>query len=271
MMELKWHQPGDRVFESGLDRGVLYIPDVGPNWRAIPWSGLQSVQEKLSSSVEPVYFNGVKISDVLTVGTYSAKVTAITYPDELEELYGNFALRDGFYLGEQEPKLFGFSYRSRVGNDIDGDEAGYKIHLIYNATIVPSEVTHSTITESPDLIAFEWDLTAVPNQLAGFRPTAHIVIDTTKLAPSLLEVLEAYLYGIEDDTPAHLPPMEDVIDLVASWFLINIIDNGDGTWTARTDFPEYIVDLGDGEYQINNATITPAGDESYIITSTENP
>lgn len=264
MTALQWDAIGNRVYESGLDRGVLYLPD----GRVIPWSGLTNVQKKFGQSAEPIYFDGAKIGDVVSSSGFSAAVSAITYPDELEEFYGNAELRSGVYLGEQPSKTFALAYRTRVGNDVDGDEAGYKIHIIYNASAIPSDQAFSTVSDDPEVTEFEWDLTAASQNIPGYRPSAHITLDTTKMAPSLIAYIEGMLYGT-DITDAELVPLQTLVSIIEDWYLILIQDNNDGTWSASTDYPGYIVAVDETTYDINNATITWLDEDTYEIEGTK--
>lgn len=264
MTKLSWDDIGSRTYESGLDRGVLYFPD----GRVVPWNGLTNVQKKFGQTSEPIYFDGVKVGDVISSGGFSAAVSAITYPDELEEFYGNQELRSGVYLGEQPSKTFALSYRTRVGNDVAGEEAGYKIHIVYNASAVPSDHSYSTVSDDPALTEFEWDLTATPEVVPGYRPSAHITLDSTKMAPSLMAYLEGMLYGTETEDP-QLLPMASLVTVINEWFLILITDNQDGTWTASSDYAGYIIPIDATTYEITDATITWVDADTYIIEGTK--
>lgn len=264
MTTLTWDNVGARTFESGVDRAVLYFPD----GRVIPWSGLTNVQKKFGQSSDPIYFDGSKVGDIVASGGFSASVTAITYPDELEEFYGNAELRSGVYLGEQPSKTFGLSFRTRVGNDVDGDEAGYKIHVIYNASAVPSDHNYTTVSDSPELTEFAWDLTAIASPIPGYKPSAHLTFDTTKIPTSLTTQLEAFLYGTSSSDPV-LPSIASLVELINEWYVILIIDEKDGTWSAVSDLPGYIVQVDSTTYDIHNAEITWIDEDTYEITGTE--
>jgi hypothetical protein len=243
---LAWDQPGHKLFETGVDRGVLYFDD-----RAIPWNGLTGVDEEGTDSVEAFYFDGVKHLDSQSLGDYAASVRAFTYPDELFEIEGAKHLGNGLYVDGQPAQQINMSYRTLVGNDLVADDYGYKIHLVYNLAVVPDDKAFSTRSDSVDLAEFGWKLTAVPEAVPGFRPTAHAIIDSTQIHPYLLAELEEILYGSDAVDPS-MPPLADLSSLVADWRLIYVTDNGDGTWTATTNYPEFITVNPDGTFEINN-------------------
>lgn len=226
-MSITWDALEDRTFESGIDRGVLYLPD----GTAVPWNGLISVAESFDRDVAAVYFDGMKIRDDVTLGSFSATLTALTYPDEFIELEGFGKLKRGIFAGDQSPKQFGLCWRTQVGNAIDGQSVGYKIHILYNVTAVPSDRTFSTLSEDSDPTEFSWEITAVPEEVPGLRPTAHFVIDSKDVDPWLLQDIEAILYG-SSSAAASLIPMYDLVSYINNWFRVKIVDNGDGTWTA---------------------------------------
>jgi PKD repeat protein len=264
--QITWWEPGSRTYERGVDRGVLYFDD----GRVVPWNGLTKVDEKMGINSEPVYFDGVKLSEVPTNDGFSAQISAITYPDQLEEAYGNLELRNGIYLGEQAQKAFGFSYRNKLGNELTED-LGYKIHLVYNVTALPSSRSYDTIDDDFNLTEFSWDFLTTPETVTGYQSSAHVVIDTSELTPSLLTEIENILYGTPDNAP-YLPPLSELIELISGFNnFINITDNGDGTWTASTAADGYINDLGDGVVEIQEATIQINGPTSYLISPTPDP
>ncbi len=248
MPELVWDKVGDRVYETGLDKGVLYLPDGS----GVPWNGLTSIIEQFDKESSPVYYDGMKISDLVVLGDFEASMKAVTYPDEFIELEGLASPNRGTFFGDQPPQTFGLCYRTQVGNDLEGDIAGYKIHIIYNVTAIPSEKTYSSITADPSLVEFEWNITAVPEEVPGFRPTAHIIIDSRDVDPWLLEDLLAMLYG-SDISSAVLIPMPELAAFIINWCRVKIIDNGDGTWTAVSSRDGFInVNVDVSQIQIIN-------------------
>jgi hypothetical protein len=262
---LFWDVIGERVYENGVDRGVLYLPD----GRAVVWNGLLSVEEDSGSSTQGVFYDGVKISEIVNMGDYSAKLSAITYPDELDDLQGVAQLVEDVYLTDQPLKTFGLSYRTRILDDISQEPIGYKIHIVYNVIAVPTDIGYETLSDDPSAMEFQWDLVALSGFIDGFRPTAKFVVDTTKINPDLLIELEKLLYGTSTVQPA-LPTMQELLEYIRTWYTIQIIDNGDGTWTATSDNDGYIfVDVPqEDQFMIVDVNATFLDDETYIISDT---
>lgn len=238
-MSITWDDVDQRNHQSGLDRGVLYLP----NGSAVPWNGLTSVIESFDKSSSPVYYDGMKINDLVSLGSFSANMKAFTYPDEFTELEGLAEVRDGVFYADQMPQLFGLCYRTQVYNAA-GDVTGYIIHVLYNVTAMPNSKTHLTESASATLAEFEWVITAVPEEIPGFSPTAHIIIDTAKVDPLLLIEIEKGLYG-DGVIAASLIPMDDLVAMLTNWFILKITDNGNGTWTASTTRTGIIVPSAD--------------------------
>lgn len=262
MTRLVWDAIGTRFYENGLDRGVLYIPD-GP---AVPWNGLTSITEKFDQERSPIHFDGMKINDLVALGDFAATMKAITYPDQFIELEGMAEANRGMLLGNQSPKIFNLSYRTMLGNDINED-AGYKIHILYNVIAIPSERDYSTRTDSFSFVEFEWDITAVPEEVVGFRPTAHIIINSKDFDAVLLQLLENLIYGSNSTTP-NLPSMSDLMTYLNDWFRVRIIDNDDGTWSAYSSQPGVITFPATGEFQIENVSGAYVDADMYQITNT---
>lgn len=191
MAILEWDELEDRVYETGLDRGVLYLPDGS----AVPWNGLTSVIEAFDKEVSAVYYDGMKINDLVSLGSFAATMRAITYPEEFVELEGFGEITNGVFAADQMPQLFGLCYRTQIGNAVEGDSAGYKIHLLYNVLAIPNQKEYQTISNETEPTEFEWSLTAIPEEVPGMRPTAHYVIDSREIDPWLLEELEEFIYG----------------------------------------------------------------------------
>jgi len=209
MTALEWDKVGDRRYETGIDRGVLFPP----SGSAVPWNGLTSVTETVSREVKSYYLDGVKYLDRHIPGSYAAKLSAFTYPDELDVLLGTAEYAPGVFLHDQRAKLFHLSYRTLVGNDIDGTDHGYKIHVVYNVLAVPSDRASDSLDDSTDLSPFEWDLSGTPNVMFGMRPTAHLSLDSRRIDATLLETLEEMIYGTDDDDPS-LPLLVDLLAVV---------------------------------------------------------
>lgn len=211
MTVLEWDKVGDRRYETGVDRGVLFPPS-GP---AVPWNGLTSVSETVSRDSKSYFLDGIKYLEHHVPGSYSAKLSAFTYPDELETLLGMAEYAPGVFLHDQRAKLFHLSYRTLVGNDVDGTEHGYKVHIVYNVLAIPNDNEMSSIKDSTDLSPFQWDLKGTPNIMFGVRPTCHISLDSRQISTDVLEGIESLLYGTENDDP-YLPPFSDLLTVVDS-------------------------------------------------------
>jgi len=261
MSAIVWDDISDREYETGLDKGVLY-PPADP---AVPWNGLTSVVEKFDQERQPVYYDGRKINDLVILGDFEATMKAITFPDEFAELEGMAHSVPGMFLGNQKPTSFGLSYRTLIG-DSTGNPVGYKLHILYNITAIPADRTYATQTDSPSLVEFEWELTGIPEEVPRFRPTAHIIVDSTEIDSELLGLLEDILYGTESTDP-ELPPMADLLIFLLSWFSVIVVDNGDGTWTAYSSQPDVIVpDSPDvGEFEITEVTGTYLDADTYQL------
>lgn len=265
MPALVWDNPDDRLFESGLDRGVLYLPDGS----AVPWNGLTSIVEKFDKDVTPIYYDGVKVHDLVTLGDFSATMKAVTYPEEFTELEGVSQAFPGMFISDQVPQMFGLSYRNKVGNGVSGEDLGYKIHVLYNVTAIPSDKAYATLSDQPSLVEFEWELTAVPEEIRGYRPTAHLILDSRVFDPLFLEDLEAILYGTDTSDP-ELLLMTDLMTFVESWYRVKIIDNGDGSWTAVAERDGFIFLLPDEVFKITGVNAVYLDEDTYEISTTSN-
>ena len=212
MTTLVWDAPGQKVLETGLDRGVLYLSD----GRAVPWNGLTSVDPKpVGFTTQPLYFEGIKYNEIVTVGDWSASLKAYTYPEEFMEVEGVIAIDNSLYVAGQDLDLFGLSYRTLIATDLN-PSAGYKIHVLTNLTAVPGNSSHKSASPNPNVVEFEWTITAIPQQIAGFRPTAELLFDTTKSTPEFIADFEEILYG-SDSTSARLPYLEELVNFADAW------------------------------------------------------
>jgi hypothetical protein len=208
MTVLEWNRAGQRFFETGVDRGVLYLPD----GTAVPWNGLTNITENTTGEVKSFWMDGVKYLDHYVPGSYSAKLEAFTYPDELEDLTGTARYAPGVYLHDQRSRAFHLSYRTGVGNDID-QNAGYKLHIVYNVMAIPSSSGMATLSNTVEPAKMSWDLTGTPPQMFGMRPTSHISLHSLSIDPAVLETVEALLYGSANTDPT-LPSMVDLLTLI---------------------------------------------------------
>lgn len=217
MTKLNWDQTGERIYETGVDHGVLYpVQEGGVYTKGVAWNGLTAVTESPSGAeASPVYADNIKYLNLIAAEEFGATIEAYTYPDEFAECDGSAALTTGVYIGQQKRKTFGLSYRTVVGNDVDSNDYGYKLHLIYGALAAPSEKAYSTINDSPEAITFSWEVTTTPVSVTGFKPTACITIDSTKADKAKLAALEAILYGSETEE-ARLPLPDEVAELMGA-------------------------------------------------------
>lgn len=212
MSKLVWDQTGEHLYETGVDHGVLYPYDTTNKTygNGVAWNGLTSVQETPSGAESnPLYADNIKYLDLRSAEEFGATIEAYTYPDEFAILDGSAQLATGVMIGQQTRGMFGFCYRSRIGNDTDGDSHGFKLHLIYGATASPSERQYETVNDNPDAIQFSWEINTVPVQVEGFRPTAVVTIDSTKATKAKLDALMDILYGTENAEP-RLPLPDEI-------------------------------------------------------------
>lgn len=210
-MELKWDKVGERLFETGVDRGVLYTPNNGVYDSGVAWNGLVSVSEAPSGAEATAqYADNIKYLNLVSAEEFGATIEAFTYPAEWGQHDGSATASVGVYVGQQARKPFGLSYRTRLGNDVDGTDFGYKLHLVYGALAAPSEKAYTTINDSPEAITFSWEITTTPVPVEGFKPTAILTIDSTKVTPAALKNLEDALYGTAN-TAARLPLPDEVL------------------------------------------------------------
>lgn len=265
MSTLVWDQLGDRSYESGVSKGVLYQE----NGDGVAWNGLTSVQESIDTSVDPVHFDGVKFNDLVTIGDFNGVIHAFTYPDEFLYYEGTIEDQTGFYITGQPHSRFGLSYQTEIGNDTTGPNSGYKIHILYNLTAVTSDTVYETLSLDSSPIEFEWTITSVPEDIESFQPTAHVILDSRKVDPSLLNDIEDILYGSDDNEP-HLPSLQALATYIRSWNRLIVVDNGDGTWTATADDDlDIITMLDDITFQIVSDTAVYLDADTYTITSSD--
>ena len=217
MSKLVWDQSGDRLYETGVKQGVLYVrDDKGAYPKGVAWNGLTAVTESPSGAEPtPLYADDIKYLNLLSNEEFGATIEAYTYPDEFAECDGSATLVEGVFIGQQSRKVFGLCYKTVVGNDIDNNDHGYKLHLIYGALAAPSEKAYATINDSPEAITFSWEVTTTPVDVEGYKPTACVTIDSTKVDNAKLKALEAILFG-DDDTEARLPLPAEIKTLMAS-------------------------------------------------------
>jgi hypothetical protein len=216
MAPLTWDQVGERFYEVGVDHGVLYLPDAAGVYNTgFAWNGLTTVTESPSGAeASPQYADNIKYLNLISAEEFGGTIEAFTYPDEFGQCDGTDLPAPGVAVGQQGRKMFGMSYRTRVGNDVDGTEHGYKLHLLYGLQAAPSEKAYATINDSPEAIAFSWEVTTSPVPVTDHKPTSLIVIDSTVVDSADLTALETLLYG-NGAVEAALPTPDAVIALFA--------------------------------------------------------
>ena len=217
MAKIVWDQTGERLYETGVKKGVLYPMAAGGTYpKGVAWNGLTAVTESPSGAeATPLYADDIKYLTLMSVEEFGGTIEAYTYPKEFEECDGSAELAKGVTIGQQPRKSFGFSYVTTIGNDVDSNKHGYKLHLVYGALASPSEKAYSTINDSPEAITFSWEFTTTPVAVAGFEPTACITIDSTKVDAQKLATLEAKLYGTETEE-ATLPLPNEVVTIMGT-------------------------------------------------------
>ena len=213
MGKLKWDQIGERVYETGVSKGVLYPQASGAYPTGVAWNGLTNVSESPSGAeATPLYADNIKYLNLLSSEQFGATIEAYTYPDEFAECNGEIALAEGVVAGQQKRKAFGMSYQTKIGNDEDPD-AGYKIHLVYGALAAPSQKSYATINDSPEAITFSWEISTTPVEVPNMKPTAILTIDSTKVDSTKLTALEEILYGRDADAEHQIEALEPRLPL----------------------------------------------------------
>lgn len=224
MAKLVWDKTGDRFYETGVKQGVLYIPTDGVYSKGVAWNGLTAVTESPSGAeATALYADDIKYLNLLSTEEFGATIEAYTYPDEFAACDGSAELTKGVTIGQQKRSTFGLCYKTTIGNDTDGNDHGYKLHIIYGALATPSEKAYSTINDSPDAVTFSWEITTTPVNVTGQKPTASLVIDSTKADKTKLEALEAILYGkdptssgAQDGVEPRLPLPDEIKTLMTA-------------------------------------------------------
>ena len=216
MSKLVWDETGKRYYETGVKNGVLYIPTDGNYSKGVAWNGLTAVTES-PSGAEPtaLYADDIKYLNLISAEEFGATIEAYTYPDEFAACDGSAELATGVTIGQQNRKTFGLCYKTTIGNDVDGNDHGYKLHIIYGCVATPSEKAYASINDSPEAITFSWEVTTTPVSVNGFKPTASLVIDSTKAEAAKLTALEDILYGAEATEP-RLPLPDEIATLMTA-------------------------------------------------------
>lgn len=215
MSKLKWDQTGERFYETGVDKVVLFpMESTGEYGQGVAWNGISAVNES-PSGAEPtaLYANNGKYLNLISNEDFAATIEAYTYPDEFEECDGSKEIAPGVVIGQQKRKVFGLAYRTLLGNDVDGNDHGYKLHLVYGCLAAPSEHNHSSVNDSPEAGTMSWSVSTTPVEVADAKPTATVTIDSTKADKAKLKKLEDMLYGT-DQAESKLPLPAEVITLM---------------------------------------------------------
>jgi len=275
-MRLKWDQVGERFYETGVDHGVLYIPTVGVYDAGYAWNGLVAVSESPSGAeVTPQYADNIKYLNLVSAEQFGATIEAFTYPDEFAQFDGTAEPQAGVLIGQQVRGTFGLSYRTQVGNDVTGTDFGYKLHLVYGAMAAPTEKAYGTINESPEALTFSWELSTTPVDVPGFKPTASMVIDSSKVDATNLAALEDMLYGTAGGDP-RLPLPAEILSLFAG--TVTEVTTENPTYDATSDditIPSvvgvvYSIDgevVPAGPYPITEDTVVTAAPEPGYVFS----
>lgn len=215
MSKIVWDATGERFYETGVDKGVLYPQSNGAYPLGVAWNGLTAVTESPSGAEPtPLYADNIKYLNLMSIEEFGATIEAYTYPDEFAACDGSAEAATGLFVGQQARSAFGLAYRTKLGNDVSAD-LGYKLHLIYGALAAPSEKSFASVNDSPDAITFSWSVTTTPVAMDGYSNTASLVIDSTKADPTKLAELELILYGDTSADP-RLPLPNEVLTLLAA-------------------------------------------------------
>lgn len=215
MSKLIWDNTGERLYETGVKQAVLYVQSAGGTYpKGVAWNGITAVTESPSGAeATPLYADDIKYLSLISAEEFGATIEAYTYPEEFAECDGSASIATGVVIGQQKRKAFGLAYKTTLGNDVDNNDYGYKLHLIYGALAAPSEKAYATINDSPEAITFSWEVTTTPVSVAGYKPTAIVTIDSTKADKTKLAALETILYGA-DEVEARLPLPDEVATLM---------------------------------------------------------
>lgn len=267
MPRIEWNETGTRYFETGIERGVLYT-DLG---YGVPWNGLVAVTESPSGGdAQPYYFDGIKYANHNAPEEFEGTIEAFTYPEEFEVCDGTATTSSGFLATQQKRQAFGLSYRTSLGNEIEGISHGYKLHVVYNVKAQPSEITYATASDSSEASTFSWIFTTTPvrTENLGLRPTAHVVLDSRKLSKDVMQYIEGILYGTENNL-ATLPQISELAAIIATGGEFTLTDHDDGTWTV-TGPSEQIIVQPDGSFTLISEDITVIDEDTYTITTVTN-
>ncbi|MCC8112271.1 MAG: hypothetical protein LIO74_12040 [Ruminococcus sp.] len=216
MSDLTWDNTGERFYETGVDRGVLYVIQNGTYQTGVAWNGLSSVSESPSGGeASAIYADNIKYLNLISTEEFGASVEAYTYPEEFAACDGSTEIATGVIIGQQTRLHFGLCYRTIIGNDVESNDYGYKIHIVYDCLASPSEKGYSTVNDSPEAITFSWEISTTPINVEDYKAIANLIIDSTKVDADKLAALEEILYGSETTEP-RLPLPDEIIELLSN-------------------------------------------------------
>lgn len=256
---INWDEPDKRHYQHGLDHGVLYIPDMNP----VPWNGLISLDEGGEGTTELMYRDGIVYVSDAEPSDFTAKLTAMMYPDEFGACVGFPKATDGLFVDNQKPRRFDLSYRSLVGSGTRGDMFGYQIHLVYKCMATIGQRQRRSIGPDSSSVEFTFDIACTPVKLEGYRPTAHYVIDTRNMTPSVISEIEGILYGV-GNTPGRMPTPGELYDIMDYGDAIVVRVHPDGTYTV-TASDDNLMLLSPTSFVMKNINGTDNGDGTYVI------
>lgn len=262
MSKIEWNRPGNRLYETGVDRGVLYVDKLP----GVPWNGLSGVSEVPMEETSLVrHQNGIKFYESPTNDDFKAVINAFTYPREFQQCDGTASLGGGLYIDRQDRKRFHLTYRTLIGNDIEGPDFAYKLHLVYNGLAVPTAKNFMSLAGSVAPNVFSWTVSTIPIDIPNHTPSAHFVIDSREVNRFLLTEFENILYGTAT-TPARMPTIEEIMDLIGQWVTLIITDNEDGTFTAEG--PDEVVAMtGDEQFFIDWPSAIYLDEDTYTVST----
>lgn len=278
-MELTWDNVGERHYETGVDHGVLYRAGADGTYEdGVAWNGLTTVTESPSGAeASPQYADNIKYLNLISAEEFGGTVEAFTYPDEFGECDGTVQPQPGVAIGQQGRRLFGLAYRTRKGNDAEGPDYGYKIHLIYGAQAAPSEKAYGTINDSPEAITFSWEITTSPVAVTGFKPTAILTIDSTEVDAGDLAALEGILYGTPGDN-ARLPLPDEVVGVFGAGVTnVNLVNYANQPAFNDTTNVITLPTVAGVQWQVNGEDVADgaqpalAADETVEVQATAEP
>ena len=265
MTTLAWDQVGERIYETGVSKGVLYKED----GYGVAWNGLTSIEESMGNEVEPVYFDGVKFNDIVTVGDFAAVVRAFTYPEEFLYYEGTYLEQAGFYVTvNRKVDLVCHTKHELVTILLVQKRDTRSSFIQFNCASAQRD--YQTLSLDTEPIEFEWTISAIPEEIENYRPTAHVIFDSRHMDPNMLADLEDIIYG-DEDSDAQLPSLKGLATFIRKWDRLIITDNGDGTWTADTQAEDTttLIMLDDTTFQIISDTAVMLDADSYEISSSE--